>query len=73
MTVGERLKQLREIGRSMPVSQGRVAQVTGVNVGTICKIEKGVSGSPTVKTISKICDFFNITLSEFFEGVDLSQ
>lgn len=59
-----RIKQLRH---ERNLSQTVVTFDTNVNIG---RIEACMSGI-TLQTIAKLCRYFNITLEEFFRGVDL--
>lgn len=60
--IARRLKDLR-IGRGL--SQETVYFNTGIHIGKIetekCNI--------TVSTLSKLCDYYQITLEEFFKGI----
>lgn len=49
------------------VTQQELAQGTGLAQGTLSRYE-GEWMQPTVHTLQKICDFYEITLSEFFGG-----
>ena len=49
------------------VTQQELAKGTGLAQGTLSRYE-GEWMQPTVYTLEKICDFYGITLSEFFEG-----
>ena len=60
--IARRLKDLR-IGRGL--SQETVNFNTGLHIGKI-ETEKD---NITVSTLSKLCDYYQITLEEFFKGI----
>ena len=57
-----RLKDLR-IGRGL--SQETVYFNTGIHIGKIETEKYNI----TVSTLSKLCDYYQITLEEFFKGI----
>ena len=60
--IARRLKDLR-IGRGL--SQETVYFNTGIHIGKIEKEKYNI----TVSTLSKLCDYYQITLEEFFKGI----
>lgn len=60
--IARRLKDLR-IGRG--VSQETVYFNTGIHIGKIETEKYNI----TVSTLSKLCDYYQITLEEFFKGI----
>lgn len=62
--IGERIKQLR---LSLGISQAEFAQKSGISVGGICEIEKGIRGL-TNTTIMRICKTFNINPTWLLTG-----
>ena len=60
--IARRLKDLR-IGRGL--SQGTVYFNTGIHIGKIETEKYNI----TVSTLSKLCDYYQITLEEFFKGI----
>lgn len=56
-----RLKQLRA---DNDLTQETLGNDTGINIG---RIERGVR-EPSLTTISELCKYFKISVSEFFEG-----
>ena len=62
MTVGERIKDLRE---KMKLTQNGLAERAGISQSHLRRVELGQSGI-TVEHLRLICDVFNITLSDFF-------
>ena len=60
--IARKLKDLR-IGRG--VSQETVYFNTGIHIGKIETEKYNI----TVSTLSKLCDYYQITLEEFFKGI----
>lgn len=58
-------KKLIHIRKSNNISANKLALSIGVDPSTINKIEKGTA-KPSIDLLIKICEFFSITLSEFF-------
>lgn len=61
--LGERLRDLR---KKSGKSQDQFSYEMGWDKPNLRKIEKGKT-NPTVKTLIKICDVLNISLTEFFD------
>lgn len=64
--IGKRLRELRE---ARGISQERVAFQTGTYLP---RIEKGLRNI-SVSTLVKICRTYEITVLEFFKGLDYDQ
>ncbi len=62
MTLGKRLKELRE---KHQLTQYRLAKLSGVSQSHISEIESG-DKEPTTGTLMKICSAMGLTLAEFF-------
>jgi DNA adenine methylase len=62
-TFGDRIKYLRE---KQNVSQSKLAQVTGIVREQISRIENGQI-NPTLETVFKLSEAFNISMSELFD------
>lgn len=58
--------RIKELRRERGLSQTIVTFDTNLNIG---RIEACMSGI-TMQTIAKLCKYFDITLEEFFRGVD---
>lgn len=65
MTVGERLRELRD---KQGMSRRAVARELDVTIETIARWEKGGT-SPPVARVRQICAFLGLSVVEFFEGV----
>jgi transcriptional regulator with XRE-family HTH domain len=62
LTVGQRLRKLREM---FGLSQRELARRAGVTNGTISLIEQG-EVSPSIASLKKVLDGFPLTLADFF-------
>lgn len=58
-----RLKSLRE---EMGISQEHLYNETEIHIARIETAKVNIS----VSTLSKLCDYFGVSLSEFFKGMD---
>lgn len=56
-------KRIRDLRKSMKLTQSQFAEMVNLSEDSIGKIERGVS-VPTIDTLSKIADGLKITLSE---------
>ena len=63
MTVGERIRSLRE---KAEYSQNKLAERSGVSQSHLRRIELG-QADITVEHLQLICDVFDITLKEYFD------
>lgn len=50
-------------------TQMDISHATGISQSNLSKYENE-GRQPTVYTLEKICDYYDITLSQFFEGPD---
>ena len=67
--VGERLRNLRE---SVKLSQVRMAAILGMKQSSINRYELGLS-SPTLETLLKYADYFDVSLDYIFGRTDKPQ
>ncbi|EDK35317.1 helix-turn-helix domain-containing protein [Clostridium kluyveri] len=67
--IGNRVIKLRKLHK---ISQNKLAISLNVAAATINKIEKGTA-KPSIDLLIKICEFFSITLSEFFNNGNNSE
>ena len=58
-------ERIREIRKELKITQDVVEQDTGLSIG---RIEAG-SMNLTVTTIVILCDYFEVSLEEFFRGI----
>ena len=61
--IGERLKEIRT---ALDLSQGDIAERTGISDETISRMERGVQ-SLTVDNLYKISSCLNVPLKDFFD------
>lgn len=65
--IGERIRELREINN---ISANKLAISLDIDPSNISKIENGVS-TPSLDLLMRICDFFKISMSDFFsDGIN---
>ena len=57
-------KRLKELRRRSRWSQQKLAEKAGLSYNTITKIEQGAATKPTIQTMIKIADAFEISLDE---------
>ena len=60
-------ERLREIRKELKITQDTVIEDTGVS---IANIEAG-SMNLTIMTIAILCEYYEVTLEEFFKGINL--
>lgn len=66
---GEKIKDLRNKNNT---SAYKMAKDLNIAQQTISKIETGVN-RPSLQLLEKICDYFSITLFDFFNDIDKSN
>ncbi|WP_252187531.1 helix-turn-helix domain-containing protein [Anaeromonas gelatinilytica] len=59
--------RFREIRMSNNLSANKLADGLNINPSTLTKIENGNS-LPSIKLLINFCDYFNISLSSFFDN-----
>ncbi len=57
-------KRLKELRKKSGWSQQRLAEKAGLSYNTITKIEQGAATKPTIQTMIKIADAFQISIDE---------
>lgn len=67
MNVGQRMKDFRMKNDKTLVF---LSEKTGISVSFLSDMETGRT-NPSLETIQKICNFWGVTLSKFFEGVTI--
>ena len=58
------VKRLQQIMQEQNLSQYRLGQLSGMSTSTIGNILNGTS--PSVHTVTQLCDGLGLTLSQFF-------
>ncbi len=57
-------KKVKELRRKAGWSQQKLAEEAKLSYNMITKIEQGAAKQPTIQTVIKIADAFNISLDE---------
>ena len=57
-------KRLKELRKRAGWSQQKLAEKAGLSYNTITKIEQGAATKPTIQTMIKIADAFQISIDE---------
>jgi transcriptional regulator with XRE-family HTH domain len=57
-------KRLKELRKRSGWSQQKLAEKAGLSYNTITKIEQGAATKPTIQTMIKLADAFQISLDE---------
>ena len=57
-------KRLKELRKKSGWSQQKLAEKAGLSYNTVTKIEQGAATMPTIQTMIKIADAFEISLDE---------
>jgi len=57
-------KRLKELRKKAGWSQQKLAEKSSLSYNTITKIEQGAATMPTIQTIIKIADAFDISIDE---------
>ena len=57
-------KRLKELRKRTGWSQQKLAEKAGLSYNTITKIEQGAATKPTIQTMIKIADAFQVSLDE---------
>ena len=68
LDIGKNLRKLRDAKK---LSQGEVAKATGMKQPNYFEIETG-NVIPTIPTLQKLADFFEVSLSKLFENEEIS-
>jgi len=61
-TFGKRIKQLR---KKYKLSQSELSALANIDKGSLQRIERGYN--PTLKTLRRLANAFEVTLSELFD------
>lgn len=57
-------RRLKELRKKSGWSQQKLAEKAGLSYNTITKIEQGAATKPTIQTMIKIADAFQISIDE---------
>ena len=57
-------KNLKKLRKQKRLSQEKLARMVDISYNTISKIEAGKARNPTFETLSKLSDFFSVSIDE---------
>lgn len=57
-------QNIRKLRKKRKLSQEELAKKVGITFSTLAKLESGVNSNPTLETLRKIADVFQISLDE---------
>lgn len=60
--------RIKELCKDKSITMYQLCALSGVPHTTIININKGTSRNPGIGTVKKLCDAFDISLSEFFDS-----
>ena len=66
-TLGNLSKNCKRRRRAQGLSVARLEQISGVKAATIWRIEGGVGANPTLRTLCKLADALDCSLSDLLE------
>lgn len=72
-TVDAIAKRIRDLCEERGITPNGLSYIAGVPQSTIKSILGGESKNPGIVTIKKLCDGFDITLTEFFETEEFKK
>lgn len=55
---------IKKLRKEQGLSQEQLAQKAGITYSTLIKIESGLNKNPTLETLTKIANTFNIKIDE---------
>ena len=61
-------ERIRELCIKEGITLNKLSIISGVNQSTLNSIISGVSKSPRVSTVKKVCDGLEITINELFDS-----
>lgn len=68
MTIGKAVAdRIEELCSQKGITLNKLGTISGVTQSTLNNIISGVSKNPTISTIKKVCDGFEINIVEFFD------
>ncbi|MDQ0361594.1 helix-turn-helix transcriptional regulator [Breznakia pachnodae] len=62
MYIKNNLKWLR---KNDSLTRNQLGKLIGINESVIRKIESGERNAPSIRTIAKLCDFFEVSIDDF--------
>lgn len=67
------VKRILELCQEREITPNALSYLAGVSQSTIKSILNGESKNPGIVTIKKICDGFEISITDFFDTEDFKQ
>ena len=67
------VKRIRELCDKRGIAINKLATMSGVKQSTLDNIVRGITKSPGAKTLHKVANAFNMTLSEFLDFDELND
>lgn len=65
-SIGEQIKQRR---KSLKVTQRQLAELSGIGINTLTKIERG-EANPSLKNLEKVLDTLGLVLTTTVKTID---
>lgn len=65
-SIGEQIKQRR---KSLKVTQRQLAELSGIGINTLTKIERG-EANPSLKNLEKVLDTLGLVLTTAIKTID---
>ncbi|MGE5495934.1 MAG: helix-turn-helix domain-containing protein [Burkholderiales bacterium] len=62
------VKRILELCKERGITVNALSNISGVTQSTVNDIVNGTTRNPGIVTIKKLCDGFEITLTEFFDS-----
>lgn len=62
-------KQIKERRKSLKVTQRQLAEVSGIGINTLTKIERG-EANPSLKNLEKVLDTLGLVLTTTVKTID---
>ena len=57
-------KNIKKLRKKLKLSQEDLAKKAGITYSTLIKIESGLNKNPTLETITKLAEVFNVKLDD---------
>ncbi len=57
-------KNIKKLRKKLEISQEELAKKAGITYSTLIKIESGANKNPTIQTVSKLANAFNVSVDK---------